>query len=52
MVICLEQGANDLQLHMVRPSLPSSSVCFSKIQNDLSFWYRLTQVSRGKKAVK
>ena len=43
MVICLEQSANDL--HMVRlMPLPPHHLCFSKIQNGLSFWYRPTQV--------
>ena len=43
MVICLEQSANDL--HMVRlMPLPPDHLCFSKIQNGLSFWFRLTQV--------
>ena len=51
MVICLEQSANDL--HMVRlMPLPPHHLCFSKIQNSLSFWYRPTQVVLEKKAVK
>ena len=43
MVICLERSANDL--HMVRlMPLPPHHLCFSKIQNGLSFWYQPTQV--------
>jgi len=43
MVMCLEQGANDL--HMVQlMSLPPIISCFIKIQNGLPFWCRLTQV--------
>ena len=43
MVICLEQGANDL--HTVQLMLlPFHHLCFSKIQNGLSIWYWLTQV--------
>ena len=43
MVICLEQGANDLHMvHMVHCH-PIIS-CFNKIHNGLSFWYQPTQV--------
>ena len=42
-VICLEQGANDL--HMVHlMSLPPHHLCFSRIQNGMFFWYRLIRV--------
>ena len=37
MIICLEQSANDLPQ-------PPHHLCFNKIQNGLSFWYRPTQV--------
>ena len=51
MVICREQSANDL--HMVwLMSLPPHHLCFSKIQNGLSFWYRPTQLVLEKKAIK
>ena len=43
MVICLERSANDLHMVWLMP-LPSRRLCFSKIQNGLSFWYRPTQV--------
>ena len=43
MVICLERGANDLHMVQLMP-LPPDHLCFSKIQNGLSFWYRLTWV--------
>jgi len=47
-VICLECGANDL--HMVRlMPLPPIISCFSKIQNGLPFWCRLTQVDLEKR---
>jgi len=41
-VICLEQGA-DLHMAQLMPLLLTVS-CFSKIQIDLPFWYRLTWV--------
>ena len=42
MVICLEQGANDL--HMVQlVLLPPHHLCFSKTQNGSTFWYLLTR---------
>ena len=40
--ICLEQGANDLHMVQLMP-LPLHHLCFSKTQNGLVFWYRLTQ---------
>ena len=43
MVICLEQSANDLHVAQLMP-LPPHHLCFSKIQNGLSSWYRPTQV--------
>ena len=43
MVICLEQSANDLRMVRLLPLSPHH-LCFSKIQNGLSFWYRPTQV--------
>ena len=43
MVIRLEQSANDLHMVQLMP-LPSHHLCFSKIQNGLSFWYWPTQV--------
>ena len=43
MVICLEQSVNDLHMVQLMP-LPPHHLCFSKIQNGLSFWYRPTQV--------
>ena len=43
MVICLEQSANDLHMVWLMP-LPPHRLCFSKIQNGLSFWYWPTQV--------
>jgi len=42
MVICLEQSA-DLHMAQLMPLLLTVS-CFSKIQIDLPFWYRLTRV--------
>ena len=41
--ICLKRGANDLHMVQLMP-LPPQFLCFSKIQNCLSFWYRLTLV--------
>jgi len=41
-VICLERGA-DLHMTQLMP-LPLTVSCFSKIQIDLPFWYRLTRV--------
>jgi len=43
MVICLEQGANDLHVPSWCHCHPNISCC-SKIQNGVPFWYRLTQV--------
>ena len=43
MVICLERSGNDLHMVQLMP-LPPHHLCFSKIQNGLSFWYRPTQV--------
>jgi len=43
MVICLEQGANDLHMVLLIP-LPPIISYFIKIQNGLPFWCRLTQV--------
>ena len=43
MVICLERSANDLHMVQLMP-LPPHHLCYSKIQNGLSFWYRPTQV--------
>ena len=43
MVICLELGANDLHIVQLVP-LSLHHLCFSKIQNGLSFWYQLTWV--------
>ena len=50
MVICLERGA-DLRLAQLMP-LPLIVSCFSRIQTDLPFWYRLTWVVPEKRAVK
>jgi len=41
MVICLERGANDLHMVQLMPLSPGH-LCFGKIQNGLSFCYRLT----------
>ena len=48
----LERSANNLHMVQLMP-LPSHHVCFSKIQNRLSFWYRLTWVvpDKGHKTV-
>jgi len=43
MVICLEQDASDWYMVQLMP-LPPHHLCFNKIQNGLTFWYRLTQV--------
>ena len=51
MVMCLERGANDLHIVQLMP-LPPHHLCFRKIQNDLSFWYRPTCVILEKKAMK
>ena len=50
MVICLERGANDLLVVQLMPLLPRH-LCFSKIQNGLSFWYRPTQVVLEKRTL-
>jgi len=42
-VICLECDANDLHTVQLMP-LPSIVSCFSKIQNGLPVWCRLTQI--------
>jgi len=45
-VICLEQGADDLRMVQLMP-LPHaapSSLCSSNIQNGLPFWCQLAQV--------
>ena len=42
-LVWLSSGANSLHMVHVMP-LPPHHVCFSKIQNGLSFWYRLTWV--------
>ena len=43
----LEQSANSLHMVQLMP-LPPHPFCFIKIQNGLSFWYRLTWVARTK----
>jgi len=43
--------ANDLHMVQLMP-LPPIISCFSKIQNGLPFWCRLTQVVLEKKAIK
>ena len=48
MVICLERSANDLHMVQLMP-LPPHHLCFSTIQNGLSFWYRPTQVVQEKR---
>jgi len=40
MVICLEQGANDLLMAQLM-ALPPNHPCFVKIQSCLPFWCRL-----------
>jgi len=47
----LECGANDLHMVQLMPLL-LIIYCFSKIQNGLPFWCRLTRVVLEKKAVK
>jgi len=42
-VICLEQGANDLHMVQLMPLPPHTIFCFIKIQNGLPFWYLCTQ---------
>ena len=42
MIICLQQGANDLHMVQLMP-LPPHHVCLGKIQHGLSFWCWLTQ---------
>jgi len=44
MVICLEQGANDLHMVQLMPLPPPIISCSSKVQNGLRFWCWLTQV--------
>jgi len=41
-VICLQRGA-DLHMAQLLP-LPPTVACFSKIQIEIPFWYRLTWV--------
>ena len=48
MIICLDQGANDLYMVQLMP-LPPHRLCFSKIQNGLSFGYQLIQVVLAKR---
>jgi len=36
---CLTRGANDMHMVQLMP-LPPHHLCFNKIQNSLSFWYR------------
>ena len=43
----LSSGAKCLRMVQLMPQLPHH-VCFSKIQNGLSFWYRLTRVAPDK----
>ena len=50
MVICPEQGANDLHMVQLIP-LPFHISCFSKIQKGLSFWYRITQAVLEKRSL-
>ena len=42
-VVCLEQGVDDLHMVQLMP-LPPHHLCFRKMPNSLSFWYRLAQV--------
>ena len=51
MVICLKRSANDLHMIRLMP-LPPRHLCFSKIQNGLSVWYRPTQVVLEKRPLK
>ena len=51
MVIYLERGAYDLSMVQLMP-LPPHHLCFSKMQNGLSFWYWPTQIVLVKKAIK
>ena len=50
MVICLERSANDLHMVKLMP-LPPHHLCFSKIQNGLSFWYRPMPVVLEKRSL-
>jgi len=52
-VICLERGANDLQMVQLMPLLPHH-LSLQQIQNGLPFWCRLSAypVVLEKKAVK
>ena len=43
MVICLEQGTDDLHMVQLMPLTPDH-LFFSNIQSGLSFWYQLTRV--------
>jgi len=49
-VICLEQGVNDLHTVQLMPLLPHH-LSFSKIQSGLSSWYRPNRVVRDKGSV-
>jgi len=44
MVICLEQGADDLHIVQLIPLPPPSSLSLLKFRMVLSFWWQLTQV--------
>jgi len=44
MIICLEQGANDLHIAHLLPLPPPSSLASLKSKLVLPFWWRLTQV--------
>ena len=43
MAISLEQGTNGLHMDQLMP-LPLRHLCFTKVQNGLSFWYQLNRV--------
>ena len=45
----LQRSANSLHMVQLMP-LPPHHVCFSKIQNGFSFWYRLTWVVPDKES--
>jgi len=49
MVICLEQGADDLYMVQLMPLPPPSSLASLKSRFDLHFSSRLTQVVLGKR---
>jgi len=50
MVICLERGANGLNMVPLNP--PHASLASLKSKMDLPFWCQLTQVVLEKKAIK